>query len=130
MLQQKVSAKETVIIKNIEYEVCECCGKPKRGTGKTVGGTAFFICKDFVRAKKIVPFCEQWMKLCESCGFETTHWIRAWQVKELGTQLALDGNHKTKKIERKSFFRRLAEKNNPSVRIDYEVIIVMRKVSR
>lgn len=90
------------------------------------GGVAAWVVKDFVRNKERVPFCDQWQQLCEACGFETYVIARAWLVEDHGTQLAHDGNHKRMKKERKSFFRRLAEKKG-APRIDYECVIFMRK---
>ncbi len=89
-------------------------------------GVAVWVVKDFVRDGKRVPFCDQWQKLCEAVGFETVEIAKAWLVEDNGTQLAMDGNHKRKVTERKSFFRRLAEKKG-SPRIDYEVVLFMRK---
>lgn len=90
------------------------------------GGVAAWVVKDFVRNKERVPFCDQWRQLCEACGFETFAIARAWLVEDHGTQLAQDGNHKRIVKQRKSFFRRLAEKKG-APRIDYECVIVMRK---
>lgn len=90
------------------------------------GAVAIWVCKDFVRDKQRVPFCDQWRRLCEACGFETLEWIRAWLVENRGAQYTLDGKLDERKIERKGFFRRLAEKKG-SPRIDYEVVLVMRK---
>ena len=74
------------------------------------GGVAVWVVKNFVRSKKVVPFCDQWRALGESCGFETVEVIRAWLVEDRGTQVDLWGNHHEHKVERKSFFRRLSEK--------------------
>lgn len=70
---------------------------------------AIWVLKAFVRDKKIVDFPTQWRQLGESCGFETIEIIRAWLVEKRGTQYTLDGGSEEKRIERKSFFRRLAE---------------------
>lgn len=90
------------------------------------GAPAVWVVKDYVRNKQIVPFCDQWRQLCEAVGFETLHIHRAWLVEERGTQLDLMGNAHTKTVERKSFFRRLAEKKG-SPRIDWETVICMQK---
>lgn len=90
------------------------------------GAPAVWVCKDYVRNKQIVPFCDQWRQLCEAVGFETLHLHRAWLVEERGTQYDLLGEKHTKTVERKSFFRRLAEKKG-SPRIDWEMVICMRK---
>lgn len=90
------------------------------------GAPAVWVVKDYVRNKQIVPFCDQWRQLCEAVGFETLHIHRAWLVEERGTQLDIFGNAHTKTVERKSFFRRLAEKKG-SPRIDWETVICMQK---
>lgn len=87
------------------------------------GGHAMWVVKDFVRNKEIVPFCDQWRQLCESCGFVTLHEHHAMLIAE-ASQIGFDGEHKRR--ERKSFFRRLAESHG-SPRIDYEVVSCMEK---
>ena len=90
------------------------------------GGHAVWVVKSFVRNKAIVDFPDQWRELCESVGFVTLHEHHAMLVDDKGTQMAHDGNHKEYKTERKSFFRRLAEKKG-SPRIDYETVLCMVK---
>lgn len=87
------------------------------------GAHAVWVVKNYVKAKKIVPFCDQWRQLCEAAGFETLHEHRAMLVH--GVQQKLDGGEH--RHESKSFFRRLAEKNG-SPRVDYEVVYCMRKI--
>ena len=82
--------------------------------------------KRFVRKGEIVDFPGQWRELCESVGFVTLHEHRAMLVEDRGTQIDLFGNHHTKTVERKSFFRRLAE-NKGSPRIDWETVHCMVK---
>ena len=88
-------------------------------------GIAVFVCKDFIRAKKRVPFSDDWRKLCEACGFELVEWIKASLVKE--TTVNGFFGAETERTQRKSFFRRLAEKKG-SPRIDHEDVLVLRKV--
>jgi len=90
------------------------------------GGHAVFVVKAFVRNKARVDFPGQWRQLCEAVGFVTLHEHRAWLVEERGTQIDLFGNHHTKTVERKSFFRRLAESKG-SPRIDWETVYCMVK---
>lgn len=90
------------------------------------GGYTFWVCKDFVRNKKRVPFSDQWQALCEAHGFVPVERVRAWVVEDHGTQGNMFGDDKLLRKERKSFFRRLAEKNG-SPRIDWEDVIIMRK---
>jgi len=86
------------------------------------GGHAVWVCKDFVKNKQIVPFCDQWRQMCEAAGFVTLHEHHAMLVHS--TEHDFDG--KEKRRESKSFFRRLAE-NKGSPRIDYEVVLCMSK---
>jgi HTH-type transcriptional regulator/antitoxin HigA len=86
------------------------------------GAHAVFVLKAFVRNGQIVDFPGQWQALCESVGFVTLHEHHAMLTEERGTQIGLDGERHTKKVERKSFFRRLAESKG-SPRIDYETVI-------
>ncbi len=114
--------KTTAIIKHVEYDLCPCCGKAKRGTGKTRPGVAIFVVKSFVRKGCIVDFPGDWRRLCESVGFRMVCEHHAMLVKKT-THAGLFGTI-TEKKERKSFFRRLAEsKGSPA--IDYEVILCM-----
>ncbi len=91
------------------------------------GGVAVFVVKDYVRNGQRVPFCDQWRQLCEAAGFRTLHVHRAWQVEDHGTQHTLFGAPETRTVERKGFFRRLAERNG-SPRIDWEEVICMEVV--
>ena len=47
------------------------------------GAVAVWVCKDFIRNKKRVPFSSDWCRLCESCGFRLVEWIQASLVKEV-----------------------------------------------
>ncbi|MCJ7482629.1 MAG: hypothetical protein MUO31_06660 [Thermodesulfovibrionales bacterium] len=89
------------------------------------GGHAIWVCKDFVRKGQRVPFSDDWLKLCEAVGFKLTCRHKAMLVKE-ETKDDLFGGTITKKTERKSFFRRLAEaKGSPA--IDHEDVICVIK---
>jgi hypothetical protein len=94
----------------------------------TPGGVCVWVCKDFVRKGQRVPFTHQWAQLCISVGFEWLHEHRCWVVEDNGTQLGLFGEEDNKDFvkERKSFFRRLAERRG-SPRIDYESVLCLRK---
>lgn len=89
------------------------------------GGWSAWVCKDFIRDKQIVPFCDDWCKLLESSGFLVERRIHAMLVKETRHNDLFDGETTTRK-ERKSFFRRLAEKKG-SPRIDFEEVLFARK---
>ena len=92
------------------------------------GGVAIWVLKAFVRNKAIVDFPGQWETLCNSCGFETVEIIRAWLIEDRGAQFALNGDLVKKRVARKSFFRRLHESKYPNLAIDYEVVLVTRKI--
>jgi hypothetical protein len=86
---------------------------------------AIWVLKGFIRKKTYVDFPDQWRQLCESLGFRTLHWHRAWLVEPGETQVNLLGEKDVDYTkERKSFFRRLAEKKG-SPRIDFEVVLCM-----
>ena len=93
------------------------------------GGHTAWVTKRFVRDKKIVEFSEQWAQLCEAVGFVRVEWVRAMLVEDHGDQLDIFGGVTTRGKQRKSFFRRLAEKKG-SPRIDWEDVIIMRKPNR
>lgn len=88
------------------------------------GGHAVWVTKDFVRNKKRVPFSEQWTKLCESAGFEFVCGHRAMLIKREVREGLFETDERV--TERKSFFRRLAEKKG-SPRIDWENVICMKR---
>lgn len=56
----------------------------------------------------------------------TLHEHHAWVVEDHGMQFTLDGDAHARRVERKSFFRRLAEKKG-SPRIDWETVLCMVK---
>lgn len=91
------------------------------------GGVAVWVVKAFVRNKTLVDFPGDWRRLCEHVGFETLEEIHASLVSE-ETHAGLFGD-RTRRRERKSFFRRLAEKKG-SPRIDWETVWVMHKPSQ
>jgi hypothetical protein len=91
-----------------------------------VGGHAIWVCKDYVKGGEIVPFCDNWRRLCEAVGFETVHEHHAMLVMDKGTQIDMNGDKIHKTIKRASFFRRLAEKRG-SPAIDWEVVYCMVK---
>ncbi len=92
------------------------------------GGIAVWVVKDFVRNKKRVPFADMWRQLCENCGFVSVETIRAWLVNPGPTQLAIIGDNVDFTTERKSFFRRLHERKYPQLSIDWEEVVVLRKL--
>jgi DNA modification methylase len=87
------------------------------------GGHAVWVCKDFVKAKQIVPFSDQWRQLCEAVGFVTLHEHHAMLGHKVGQQ-TIEGEVVHKKHI--SFFRRLAEKKG-SPKIEFETVWCMVK---
>ena len=87
-------------------------------------GVMAVVVKDYVKNKARVPLCDQTADLLTHIGFEPVQRVRAWLVKETRHPGLFDGEVIEKK-ERKSFFRRLAEKKG-SPRIDWEEVIVVR----
>ena len=89
------------------------------------GGVAVWVVKAFVKNKQIVDFPGDWRTLCEAVGFETVEEVHASLVEHYTENTLFDGE-RAKTRERKSFFRRLAEKKG-SPRIDHEVVWYMVK---
>lgn len=93
------------------------------------GAHATWICKDYVRKAQVVPFSDRWRQLCEKIGFITLHEHHAMLVRDDGTQQgnAQLGTDDIRHVhERKSFFKRAAEKKGQA-RIDWEVVFCMQK---
>lgn len=93
------------------------------------GGVAVWVVKDFVRNKKRVRFSDDWIKLCEACGFKLIRHAHAMLVKETRTT-NLFGEETIKRVERKSFFRRLHEQKlaaEDERRIDHEDVVFFVK---
>jgi hypothetical protein len=91
------------------------------------GGYAVWVVKRFIRNRQVVYFDYDWRKLCEHGGFETVMEVHASFKTNLGTHTDLVSQEDiTVTRERKSFFRRLAEKKG-SPPIDFETIYFMRK---
>jgi hypothetical protein len=91
------------------------------------GGHAIWVLKDFVKAGKIIPFSDQWRRLCEAVGFETVHWHKSWLVEDKGTQLGLFGEEKHNVVKRYSFFKRLHAEKYPHLEIQHENVLCMVK---
>lgn len=90
------------------------------------GGKTIWVVKGFVRAGQVVDFPGQWRCLCEAVGFRFLHEHRAMLVQDLGEQCDLFGGRSRKLKEKKSFFRRIAEKKG-APRIDHETILCLEK---
>lgn len=89
------------------------------------GGVCVVNVKDYVQNKKRVGLCDDTMRLLQHVGFEPVERIHAMLTKTTRTPALFGGEHVVTK-ERKSFFRRIAEKKG-SPRIDYEEVLVVRK---
>jgi len=95
------------------------------------GGHAIWVTKDYVKAGKRVPFSNRWVALCESVGFKVVCWHHALLIEKHGYRMKFNFDNVIDEeeiilIERKSFFRRLAEKKG-SPRIDWEDVICVEK---
>jgi DNA modification methylase len=90
------------------------------------GGILAVVVKDYVKDKQIVPLCDQTLALLVACGFEPLERVHAMLTKTTHTNGLFGKETRTK--ERKSFFRRLAEKKG-SPRIDWEEVLFVRKPS-
>ena len=84
---------------------------------------------DFVRRGKRVEFGQQWLDLCTAVGFEPYAWAVAWKTEHKGSQLDIFGNVVEQRVDRVSFFRRLANERNPDAAILNEDVIFVRKPS-
>ena len=70
-----------------------------------LNGHAIWVCKDYCKGGKRIPFSKRWVTLCESVGFRLIHWHKAMLVKPEGEQNTIRGTQYLE-MERKSFFRR------------------------
>jgi len=98
------------------YRQCHQAIKP--------AGVLACVIKDHVKGGKRVPLCDDTWTLLQACGFEPIERCRAMLVKEQ-RHAGLFGEVVERK-ERKSFFRRLAEKKG-SPPIDWEEVLWVRK---
>jgi len=85
------------------------------------GGIMAVVVKDYVKDRKIVPLCDDTVRLLEYCGLTLIERVHAMLTQEYYHNDLFERVTVTRK-ERKSFFRRLAEKNG-SPRIDWEEVI-------
>jgi len=92
------------------------------------GAVAVWVTKRFVKNKEVVDFSRQWAALGEDCGFETIEWIRAWLIEDRGKQYDLFGGLQEKQVKRSSFFRRLYESKYPENAIDWEDVVIQRRL--
>ena len=91
------------------------------------GGHCIFVCKRFVRNKKIVEFSTQWAHLCEAVGFKWIHHHKAWLVEDRGAQHTLEGGLEKREVRRLSFFRRLHTQKYPHLAILWEDVLCFVK---
>jgi hypothetical protein len=91
------------------------------------GGWSAWVVKDFIRDKQRVPFCDDWCRLLEACGFEVTNRVHAMLTVEDRHPSLFGDEDIVKTKERKSFFRRIYEKKYPENSIDFEEVIFARK---
>lgn len=89
------------------------------------GGVICLVVKDYIKAGKRVPLCDDTARLLEHIGFTPLERIHAMLVKER-RHLDLFQGESVDTKSRKSFFRRLAEKKG-SPPIDYEEVLIFRR---
>lgn len=89
------------------------------------GGIIALVVKDYVKKGKRVPLCDDTVTLLEHTGFVMVERIHAMLVKETKHADMFEGET-TSKTERKSFFRRLAEKKG-SPAIDFEEVLIAKR---
>lgn len=94
-------------------------------TSMKPGGIFACVVKNYVARKQIVPLCDDTLLLLQHVGFVPLERIHAMLVKETLVN-GFNGEVFTDRKERKSFFRRLAEKKG-SPRIDFEEVLFVRK---
>jgi hypothetical protein len=92
------------------------------------GGVVCLVTKNPVRGGKLRRLDLDTIQLMEAAGFCFLERQMAMLASEHGTQLALDGSETTKRVERKSFFKRLFEKKYPHLAVDHEDVLWFRKV--
>jgi DNA modification methylase len=92
------------------------------------GGHAIWVTKSYCKKGAIVDFPGRWKTLCESVGFKLVCRHKAMLVKSFGKQITITGEDEEISVERKSFFRRLAESKG-APRIDYEEVLCFEKWS-
>jgi hypothetical protein len=90
------------------------------------GAVTAWVVKAFVRNKALVDFPGDWARLLAACGFEVFLVVHASLVKE-ESHPSLFGGEMVTRTERKSFFRRLAEKKGAPP-IDHEVVLFARRL--
>jgi hypothetical protein len=88
-------------------------------------GVMAVVVKDFVRARRRVPLCDQTWRLLLSLGFTPVERIRCLLSEET-REPSLFGGEEIRKRSRVSFFRRLATKRG-APEIPYEEILVVRR---
>lgn len=92
------------------------------------GGILCVVLKSYVKAGKIVDLPGDTLKLLVHLGFEPVERIHAMLTKSWQENTLFEGEV-TKTKERKSFFRRLAEKKG-SPRIDFEVVLFVKNLAQ
>ena len=89
------------------------------------GGLAVFVLKPYVRQGTLVDFPGDWQRLCEYHGLTLVERIEASLLEYHGTQEGLFGEATEHTTEKKSFFRRLAEKRG-APHIDNEIVLILQ----
>ena len=103
---------------NLVYRSCFKAIKP--------GGVICLVLKDYVKAGKRVPLCDDTVRLIEHIGFTMIERVHAMLVKETEHADLFNG-HTTTIKSKKSFFRRLHEKKPNAIKIDWEEVLFARR---
>jgi len=90
------------------------------------GAVAAVVVKDYVKRGARVPLVDDTCRLLESVGLVPFERSRAWVVIERRHPDLFGGPDHVERVDRKSFFRRLAERNG-SPPIDFEEVIWARR---
>lgn len=90
------------------------------------GAVAAVVVKDYVKGRRRMPVADETAALLATVGFDVFEVTRCHVTKKLQAQLRLDGSLDKRTKDRKSFFRRIAEKRG-SPPIDWECVIWCRK---
>ena len=108
----------------------DACAKVYTGLFNVLqpGGVSAIVVKSFVRDRKIVDLPEQTSELVSALGFEIVEkaYAHLKEDRHKGYDL-FTGEEIVEKKARMSFFRRIHERKNPELAIDYEVVLFARK---
>ncbi|MCI0402675.1 MAG: site-specific DNA-methyltransferase [Acidobacteria bacterium] len=91
------------------------------------GGVVCLVTKNPVKRGQIRRLDLDTIRLMEHVGFRFLERQRAMLAEEGPPQLTLDGSEHVQRRERKSFFKRLFERDHPHLRVDHEDVLWFQK---